>query len=413
MSGPMNCERCLECFASISEGQADAGMAEAVETHLRGCDTCRGAYEANRALEDSLRREARAVRAERIAAGLEVSSNVPSRAPASSGRRRRLRWLVGAGVLATAVLVALPLAWPGKASASAFAAAAERMRDAKALRVRIIETRSDGEQRRATLLISGTNRYRIEWEDGRVIVARAGEDRSLVLRTREKWATYGPQTPGDGLDLYDYLMSLGERSVQELGIEELDGRPCRKFIAREQGDGGRELLVYVDLESQRPVRVETTRIDTGNPMVAGVVEFDPELDDSLFSMEVPEGYAMRPATDDLQTAAVNVQIKLRNVAMGVMAFQQMNERFPTTLAELVAGGMLAPDAIVNPRTPGVEFAYRQPPPGIMTDPAADWGNVVLAYEVLPAGHAGGAVCFLDGHVDLLAHDDFERVVNGK
>lgn len=413
MNEMMNCERCLECFAAIDEELAEPALADAVREHLRDCDACRAEFETRRSLVSLLRDEARGARAERIARGVEAAMHEPARIPPTPGRRRRVRWLVGTGVLAAVALATLPLVLPGRANASSFAAAAERVRQARTLRVQLIETRSDNTQRHATLLISGGTRYRVEWDDGRAIVARVGENRSLVLHTDGKWATYGPQTPGDGLDLYEYLMSLPERAVQEMGIEDIGGRPCRKFLARESSDGERELMVFVDLETQRPVRVETTRFDTGNPMVAGVIEFDPALDDALFSMDVPQGYASRPPTDDVQTAAVNVQVMLRNIAMGVMTFQQINGRYPATLGELVSAGVVPADGIINPRTPGVEFVYRRPAPEAASDPSADWGKIVLVYEALSPGHAGGAVCYLDSHVDLLAHDDYERVVNGK
>ena len=75
-------------------------------------------------------------------------------------------------------------------------------------------------------------------------------------------------------------------SVEQLGEKEIDGRVVTGFWAKNP-DG--EVTVWADTETALPVRIEQTWRQM--QFVYTDFQFDIEMDESLFSMEIPEGYS--------------------------------------------------------------------------------------------------------------------------
>jgi len=81
-------------------------------------------------------------------------------------------------------------------------------------------------------------------------------------------------------------------SVESLGEKEIDGRIAKGFRATSP-DG--ELTVWADTETALPIRLEQTWRQIH--FVCTDFQFDTEMDESLFSMEIPEGYSELPRTE--------------------------------------------------------------------------------------------------------------------
>lgn len=88
-----------------------------------------------------------------------------------------------------------------------------------------------------------------------------------------------------------------DKDVQPLPERMIEGVLAQGF--RFNNQGGFQTDVWAHPDTLRPVRVETT---TGNEPVIKVVmtdfEYDIELDESLFSLDPPEGYTVREMTVD-------------------------------------------------------------------------------------------------------------------
>lgn len=79
-----------------------------------------------------------------------------------------------------------------------------------------------------------------------------------------------------------------DSKVESLGEKEFDGR---KLVGFHFKTGPQKVTVWADPQTKFPVRIETTM--TGPPQVEIVMtnyEFNIDLDKSLFSVEIPEGY---------------------------------------------------------------------------------------------------------------------------
>ncbi len=78
-------------------------------------------------------------------------------------------------------------------------------------------------------------------------------------------------------------------SVEQLGEKEIDGRIATGFRARNP-DG--EITVWADTQTALPIRIEQQWGQM--QFVYTDFQFDIEMDESLFSMEIPEGYSELP-----------------------------------------------------------------------------------------------------------------------
>ncbi len=98
-----------------------------------------------------------------------------------------------------------------------------------------------------------------------------------------------------------------DKSVEFLGEQEIDGRTAIGYRAQE---AGQDMVVWADSESLLPIRIESSisiMMDRQITVIMYDFALDIELDESLFSLEIPEGYTVqtmqmdvsRPKEEDL------------------------------------------------------------------------------------------------------------------
>jgi len=126
--------------------------------------------------------------------------------------------------------------------------------------------------------------------------------RILSLNVSKKEAAYVdlkglPSMPNymDTLrNIISELQKIPDFEVEELGKQEIDGREAVGFLARHPRV---ELTIWADPETALPVRIE--QVGGQMKVICKNVKFDVPMDESLFSMEVPEGYTLQEAELDL------------------------------------------------------------------------------------------------------------------
>lgn len=79
-------------------------------------------------------------------------------------------------------------------------------------------------------------------------------------------------------------------SIESLGEKEIDGRMAQGF--RAAGPEGDELMIWADSQTSVPIRMELKWRQAHSEFTG--FEFDEVLDESLFSMDIPEGYSTMP-----------------------------------------------------------------------------------------------------------------------
>ena len=106
------------------------------------------------------------------------------------------------------------------------------------------------------------------------------------------------------LNIIEEMKNFRDGSEKELGVREIDGQKAVGFefhknvhIPNRQGEIKEMIKYTVWVETQRglPIRTEgeIVRSDRTTEVTVSGIEFDVELDKSLFSLE-PEGYAIKP-----------------------------------------------------------------------------------------------------------------------
>ncbi len=126
--------------------------------------------------------------------------------------------------------------------------------------------------------------------------------RMLTLTASKKEAAYIdlkglPSMPNymDTLrNLISELQDTPRFVVEELGEQEIDGQRVIGFRAKHPKT---EITIWADPETALPVRIE--HVAGQMQVICKNLEFDVDLDESLFSMDVPEGYTLQQVELDL------------------------------------------------------------------------------------------------------------------
>ena len=153
----------------------------------------------------------------------------------------------------------------------------------------------------------GTQRFRSEVlsADGKtvqvIIIVDYDTSQMLQLIPKQKTAVLielkdVPEKPENVLEeMRNIITELQEDpdvSVEPLGEKEIDGRIAEGF--RATGPDG-EVTIWADPQTALPIRMEQRWRQM--QFVCTNFEFDVELDESLFSMKIPEGYSALPKAE--------------------------------------------------------------------------------------------------------------------
>jgi outer membrane lipoprotein-sorting protein len=140
-----------------------------------------------------------------------------------------------------------------------------------------------------------------------IIIIDIETSRVLTLQPEEKIAVYF-NMPGLSDKMHqDYITRLRnqiaelqkspEFSLEEIGTQEIEGRRAVVFEAKNPNV---EMTIWADPETATPIRIEVQR-----PQFRAIYknfQFDVKMEESLFSMEVPEGYSLQETEFDLFTS---------------------------------------------------------------------------------------------------------------
>lgn len=129
--------------------------------------------------------------------------------------------------------------------------------------------------------------------------------RILSLTISKKEAAYIdlkglPSMPNYMEILRNLIKGLQENphfEVEELGTQEIDGQDAIGFLARHPKA---EITIWADPETALPIRIE--QVSGQMKVICKNVKFDVPMDESLFSMKVPEGYKQQQMELDLMGA---------------------------------------------------------------------------------------------------------------
>jgi outer membrane lipoprotein-sorting protein len=125
-------------------------------------------------------------------------------------------------------------------------------------------------------------------QQGRMVVLIPGQKRAIVYEMLNI-----PEDPGDlniFLEIRRRILEAKEteeESVEFLGESEIEGRNAIGYHVEKPGV---DITVWADAETKVPIRLENTMGPT--TYVISDIVFDIELDESQFSVQIPEGYTV-------------------------------------------------------------------------------------------------------------------------
>ncbi len=132
-------------------------------------------------------------------------------------------------------------------------------------------------------------------EQGRIVTLIPQAKQAVVLEV-----TNAPEDPGD-LNFFQYIrmrilnaQPLDDESVEFLGEQQIDGQSAIGYHVRKPG---LDATLWANSETKMPLRIEV--IDDPMVITMSNIVFDMELDESLFSLDVPEGYNVTTFRKDL------------------------------------------------------------------------------------------------------------------
>jgi outer membrane lipoprotein-sorting protein len=208
----------------------------------------------------------------------------------------------------------------------------------------------------------------------------------------------------------DDVLRISAQAIKDLGKVQLNGR---EVWALQSADGVQPVkTVYVNPADGKPVQVELNW-ESGESFVYTDIQIDADLDDKLFSLEPPAGYAMHGGHTEPVKGVDDMNGKMMGKMMSIMRefltyMSKHDGKWPTTLDDLRAAGMdarklqtllAAPDS----RDGKPVILYRQPKP--------DERDVIVLYEAPEFRRKQGVVVgFSDCHAELLPYKQFDEAM---
>jgi outer membrane lipoprotein-sorting protein len=200
----------------------------------------------------------------------------------------RITKLAAAAVIIIAVILGLNFIGGPSKSGLVFADVVQRIR--KARTVTFTTEIKVGEQ---VMLIENTRKEpglkRALMPGGLVLISDLAQKKSITINHSEKQYTERDLENAQIQDFFEDMRTFPDRANEVLPKEEMDGRIVQAFRVIEHGINA---ICWIDVQTGDLIRIEGQFPNAPNTrIVATDFKFDVELDDALFSLIPPDGYA--------------------------------------------------------------------------------------------------------------------------
>jgi len=199
------------------------------------------------------------------------------------------RWSATATVvLLAAVLVSL---YAAHSPSAAWADVNAVLNHAKELSLEITVYQGENVRTQETISFLAPDRMRVDAKGGSAVIDW-GEGKILTLVPRQKLAIKGmlkdDNTKSQQRNWIAHLKEIvGSKNADQIGTKTFEGHTCNGWrVINKLGN----TTVWADVKTDLLVRVEMTMKSGDVKTVMSDFRFDLPLDESLFSLEVPEGY---------------------------------------------------------------------------------------------------------------------------
>ncbi len=188
--------------------------------------------------------------------------------------------------------------------ATAFAEVAQKLRDAHTLAYRMtVESPDFKAPMTMRTLFKEPSFFRTELDGGIVGIVDGKQGKQLFLDPTARTALLlegkAPETPlgpAAAVGLVEHLRRLTEGDAKHVGDKAIGEIQARGYLVKNK-KFGTEMTVWVNPGTRLPIRIESADRIQGKEIRVTTSDFqiDPEVDDALFRVDPPAGYAVRKA----------------------------------------------------------------------------------------------------------------------
>ncbi|MFC1782935.1 hypothetical protein ACFL02_05050 [Planctomycetota bacterium] len=208
-------------------------------------------------------------------------------------------------------------------------------------------------------------------------------------------------------DICERLLKYSNEAMEDLGIVELEGQTVRKLQALE---GIWITTVWIDPETNLPVQIQYKPQE--GPDHGGIyksIQIDTELDDDLFSTDLPDGYTLEYEGPYYENNKQKLVMKIMSLLSELVHYSYEHQgQFPEELTDLVTAGFMTAEelklTLAPPDHPDAPPAIRYRPPRLEADQ-----NEVVLYEIYDQWPSDGlSVGFENSSATIFGPDDQQR-----
>ena len=308
----MNCAECKENLVAYLEDLLAEPQKQAVTEHLKDCHSCQTEVKQLTNLQERLVSNGRAAAQSdlenEVLNRIIREQNVRLKAANKAGAGLKLRRLImkssitrvaAAAVIIVAVLIGIQQFGSGTVT---FAKVVEPLLNARTLILDMIVGDEETGPVIHDIIVGTKVRRIISIQEHLVNIIDPESAKMLTLHTEGKIAVYSDIQGSLQEGTRDYLASLRKTitdvqsnpgfKAKELGEKEIDGQKVIGFSAN-------GFTIWADAKTALPVRIE---VETPLSIVFTNFQFDVPIDESLVSMDVPDGYTEQKKVFDMTTS---------------------------------------------------------------------------------------------------------------
>jgi hypothetical protein len=306
----MNCAECKEIIVAYLEGLLAEPQKQAVAEHLKDCRSCQAELKQLTSLHERL------VSNGRIVAQSDLENNVMNQIVREQNVRLKAARKATAGLKLRRIIMKSSIIRLAAAAVVLIAAAlgvhyimapsvtfADVIKPILNARTVILDVIVGDEETSPPMheIVVGSRIRRILSNIPNVIqIIDLDDAKMLALDTEEKTAIYvdikGPLQEGtrNYVEFLRQVVVKLQDNYEELGEQEIDGQRAIGFVSRGPNE---EVKIWADAKTALPIRIEL-RVGQFFSILKNF-QFDVPIEDSLISMDVPEGYTLQETKFDL------------------------------------------------------------------------------------------------------------------
>ncbi|HUV67006.1 MAG TPA: zf-HC2 domain-containing protein [Sedimentisphaerales bacterium] len=326
----MNCEKCKELLVAYVEELLEEPGKQSVAEHLKDCASCQSQLKELTALHGRLVKNGKALARgdlendvmNRIVREQNVRLKAATRAvgwgsapPFSTGGPRptlQIRRIIMKSPMtriaaAAALIVVAALGINSiMAPSVTWAQVIEPILNARTMVFDLILGTDDTGMVQHEIVVGSRMRRTMSNMPNMTMIIDTDNAQLLALDTEAKTAVYADMAGDLGDRHRSYIKfvrqiigQLQDGQVEQLGERVIDGQKAIGFVGRGQNE---EVRIWADPETTLPIRIEA-QVGQELSFIMKNFEFDAAVDESLMSMDVPDGYTLQKTNLDLGNAS--------------------------------------------------------------------------------------------------------------